>query len=77
MDWLSSLQRMEKWQLAKNPNIMKPEVKWEDGSLNLERPQVWLNENGRPAMQFCAAQLKHGKDSINLPFNVHIPIRIK
>jgi len=68
----------ENWQPATNPNIMKPEIKWEDGSISelryLERPQVWFDENGRPAMLFCAAQLKVSKDSINLPFNVHIPI---
>lgn len=68
----------EHWKIAKNPSVMKPEITWEDGSVSelryLERPQVWLDENGKPAMLFCAAQLKHNKDSINLPFNIHIPI---
>lgn len=71
----------EKWQIAKNPNVMKPEIKWEDGSISeliyLERPQLWINENGRPAMLFCAAKLKDSKDNINLPFNVHIPLKLK
>ncbi len=71
----------ERWETAKNPNVMKPEVAWEDGSVSaltyLERPQVWLNEHGKPAMLFCAAQLKNSNDSINLPFNIHIPIKTK
>jgi len=58
---------------------MKSEIKWEDGSISelkyLERPQLWFDEHGKPSMLFCAAQLKANKDSINLPFNVHIPIR--
>lgn len=69
----------EKWEVSKNPNVMKPEIVWEDGTVSelqyLERPQIWLNDKGQPAMLFCAAQLKKGKDSLNLPFNVHIPIK--
>ncbi|MGQ7871100.1 glycoside hydrolase family protein [Sunxiuqinia sp. sy24] len=67
------------WDVAKTPNVMKPVLIWEDGSRSklrfLERPQIWLDKNGNPAMLFCAAMLKESKDSINLPFNVHIPIK--
>ncbi len=69
----------EDWEVSKTPNVMKPEITWEDGTkskLNfLERPQIWLDKDEHPAMLFCAAQLKESKDSINLPFNVHIPLK--
>ncbi|MDO5977920.1 glycoside hydrolase family protein [Flavivirga spongiicola] len=67
------------WRSAENPNVMIPEITWEDGSVSdlkyLERPQIWFNKNGKPAILFCAVQLKNSTDSINLPFNVHIPIK--
>lgn len=69
----------ENWEVSKTPNVMKPEITWEDGTISklnfLERPQIWLDEEGYPAMLFCAAQMKESKDSINLTFNVHIPIK--
>jgi len=67
------------WEISKTPNVMKPEIIWEDGTKSelqyLERPQIWLDDNGRPAMLFCAAQLKKSKEGLNLPFNVHIPLK--
>ena len=69
----------EKWDTAKNASIMRPEIVWEDGSKeelrHLERPQVWLNDKGEPAMLFCAAMLKENSDTVNLTFNVHIPLK--
>ncbi|WP_420602919.1 glycoside hydrolase family protein [Flagellimonas sp.] len=68
------------WNAAENPNVMTPKIKWEDGTTSelryLERPQLWLDKQGKPAMLFCAAQLKDGEGN-NLPFNVHIPIKTK
>ncbi|WP_242202123.1 glycoside hydrolase family protein [Aestuariivivens insulae] len=69
----------ENWQAAETPNVMEPKITWEDGTVSelkyLERPQVWFNKEGKPAMLFCAAQFKKTESDVNLSFNVHIPIK--
>ena len=68
------------WEPSKNILVSKTEINWEDGSSwklkNLERPQLWFDEEGNPAVLFCAARLSdiENKDLKNT-FNVHIPIK--
>lgn len=43
---------------------------------NLERPQLWFDENGNPAVLFCAARVKDPKATgVSATFNVHIPVQ--
>lgn len=69
----------QQWDVAANASVMKPEITWENGKTDklkfLERPQIWFDEKGRPAVLFCAALRKESTDSVNLPFNVHIPLK--
>jgi predicted GH43/DUF377 family glycosyl hydrolase len=70
------------WGPSQHILVSKTELMWEDGSVwalqNLERPQIWFNERGEPAVLFCAARLKakQGEKPQNT-FNVHIPIRVE
>ncbi|MFV0539634.1 MAG: glycoside hydrolase family protein [Aestuariibaculum sp.] len=63
------------WDLAKNPLVSYPEINWVDGTTtklkHLERPQIWFDKNGNPAVLFCAAMLLDN----DLSFNVHIPLK--
>jgi len=64
--------------------VSKVEIRWDDQSLtplkHLERPQLWFNEEGQPAMLFLAAQQRLNDETGNMElhsFNVHIPLRGK
>lgn len=70
------------WEPSKNPLVSKVGLVWEDGTkmpLNhLERPQLWFDETGTPAVLFCAAsstiKTAAGDDEL-ISFNVHIPLK--
>lgn len=66
------------WELATNPLVSFYEINWQDKGIEkiyrLERPQLWLDENGIPAVLFCASTNSSGN---RLTFNVHIPLRKK
>lgn len=65
------------WNPSKNILVSKVEIKWKNQTvtkpLHLERAQLWFDENGIPAMLFCAVQLKNKKGKLE-SFNVHIPL---
>ena len=68
------------WEPSKNILVSKTEINWEDGSIwklkNLERPQLWFDEEGKPAVLFCAARLSDIENNdLKNTFNVHIPIK--
>ena len=67
------------WKASEYPLVSKPEIKWDDGKITplrfLERPQVWLDDEGNPKMLFCAAMSGSETDTANLSFNVHIPLK--
>jgi len=70
-----------KWKVSEHQLVSKTELLWEDGKVSrlkhLERPQLWFNEQGNPAMLFCAMKLEDselkGKEPA-LSMNVHIPL---
>ena len=65
------------WKLAKNSLISDRTVRWEDGSkerlADLERPQIYFDEDGEPAVLFCAAS--RTKRTPGNTFNIHIPLK--
>jgi len=69
------------WKPSENLMISKTEIIWESGDTtklqNFERPQIWFDKDGNPAVLFCAARENH-KDGepIKPTFNVHIPLKI-
>jgi hypothetical protein len=68
------------WNPSENILVTKTEINWEDGTVwklkNLERPQLWFDEEGNPAVLFCAARLADDENrELKNTFNVHIPIR--
>lgn len=68
------------WGPSKNIMVSKTEIVWESGDTtllsNLERPQIWFDKDGKPAVLFCAAREK-GKDGklVYPTYNVHIPLK--
>jgi len=72
------------WKISEHRLVSKTEIEWEGGTVSqlqhLERPQLWFNEQGEPAILFCALKLKSddisNQDS-TLTFNVHIPLATK
>jgi len=70
------------WEPSENPLVSELEISWEGDTSthvnHLERPQLWFNENGEPAVLFLATQ-QHGTDGKGNPFmksfNVHIPLK--
>jgi hypothetical protein len=62
------------WEMAANPLVSLTQVNWQKKGIqrmnSLERPQIWLNENGEPEILFCAVA-QPGK---RLSYNVHIPL---
>ena len=69
------------WGPSENIMISKTEIVWESGDTtqltNLERPQIWFDKNGNPAVLFCAAREKCEKGDPEKPtYNVHIPLKI-
>jgi hypothetical protein len=68
------------WEPSENILVSKTQIEWEDGSSwelqNLERPQIWFDDQGMPAVLFCAARVKDPKVSgMTNTFNVHIPLK--
>jgi hypothetical protein len=70
------------WELSENPLVSNVEIRWEDQSVtklrHLERPQLWYNKKGKPAVLFLAAQQEVQDESGNMQlnsFNVHIPLK--
>ena len=65
------------WSPAKHSLISDRVINWEDGRneklADLERPQIWFNEHGEPAILFCAAT--RGKRLPGNSFNIHIPLK--
>jgi hypothetical protein len=63
------------WALATHPLVSKTEIEWADGRVqklnSLERPQLWLDERGEPAVLFCAVDETNKREH---SFNVHIPL---
>ncbi|MFV0606901.1 MAG: glycoside hydrolase family protein [Niabella sp.] len=63
------------WALAENPVVSYPQIKWVDNTVmplkHLERPQLFFNKKGKPAVLFCAAMDSSGTRT----FNVHIPLQ--
>ena len=64
------------WTLAKHPFVTTPEITRADGSklkLNaLERPQLWIDARGEPAVLYCAGAYEADRER---SFNVAIPLR--
>ncbi len=65
------------WQLAKHALISDRVIQWEDGTkeelADLERPQIYFNHEGEPAILFCAAT--RTKRAPGSTFNIHIPLK--
>lgn len=69
------------WGPAKNIMVSKTEIVWESGDTtflsNLERPQIWFNDQGEPAVLFCAVREKDKDGKLIYPtYNVHIPLKV-
>ncbi|MFV0267358.1 MAG: glycoside hydrolase family protein [Draconibacterium sp.] len=68
------------WNASDNPMVSKVQILWEDQTItqlkHLERPQLWFDENGVPAILFCAAQVLDENGELN-SFNVHIPLKLQ
>jgi len=66
------------WKLAEHPLVSDRKILWEDKNIeelkDLERPQIWFDKNGEPAVLFCAATRKNRTAGNN--FNIHIPLKI-
>lgn len=65
------------WALSEHPLAFKTELCWEDGAVevlqNMERPQMWLDEDGKPKVLCCACTRLDDRDRI-YAFNVQIEI---
>ena len=65
------------WELAENYLVSTLEVTWEDGEkeelADLERLQIYFDEDGEPAVMFCAAT--RGQRAPGTTFNIHIPLK--
>ena len=68
-----------KWEKAKNFDISKRIVEWENGRtqqfVHLERPQVYT-ENGEPIALLCAADTLDA-NGVRESFNIQIPLKIE
>lgn len=66
------------WKASEHPVVSKVQIAWDDSTItklnHLERPQLWFDKDGRPAMLFCAAQ-ELGSDSVLRSYNVHIKLK--
>jgi hypothetical protein len=66
-----------RWKLSAHPLVTARRVRWADGTeqtlAKLERPQVLLDERGRPIALFCAAA---ERGSLDNSFNIHIPLKV-
>lgn len=69
------------WKQAAQPLFMRRQVRLIDGRMvsvaNLERPQLFLEENGSPRVAYCACALEPPfKQTDHGTFNVHIPLSL-
>ncbi|MFV0346683.1 MAG: glycoside hydrolase family protein [Bacteroidales bacterium] len=68
------------WNASKHPLVSKVQILWDDQTLmplkHLERPQLWFDKDGKPAILFCAVQTQNKEGELN-SFNVHIPLKNK
>ena len=66
-----------KWKPAQHPLVSDRTIQWEDGIketlADLERPQIWFDKDGEPAVLFCAAT--RVKRAPGNTFNMHIPLK--
>lgn len=66
------------WELAEHPLAFRTELHWENGSVeplqNMERPQMWLDEAGKPRVLSCACSRLEDQERI-YTFNVQIAIQ--
>jgi hypothetical protein len=64
------------WEPAEHPLISDRTVTWGDGTqerlADLERPQIYFDEDGEPRVLFCAATRE--KRAPGNTFNIHIPL---
>jgi hypothetical protein len=68
------------WEVAAHPLVSTRELVFEDGSVvpvhNLERPQLLLDEGGRPEVLYLACSVDAVLDKRDgSTFNVHLPLR--
>lgn len=68
------------WNPSAHTLISKTEIVWENGDTtklqNLERPQIWFDKDGKPAVLFCAArEFRKDGEPAKPTFNVHIPLK--
>jgi beta-xylosidase len=67
------------WNVAEHQIVSDRNIEWEDGTTeklsDLERPQIWFDENNEPTVLFCAAT--RVKRTAGNSFNIHIPLRKK
>ena len=65
------------WKLAEHPLVSDRKILWKDGAIeelkDLERPQIWFDNNNEPAVLFCAAT--RGKRAPGNNFNIQIPLQ--
>jgi hypothetical protein len=65
------------WHPAKHLLISERMIQWEDGRkeklADLERPQIYFDEDGEPAVLFCAAT--RTRRAPGKTFNIHIPLK--
>ena len=65
------------WNPSENLLVTRTRIVWENGEhtplKNLERPQLWFDDTGAPAVLFCAAR----ENEKTATFNVHIPLGSK
>lgn len=66
------------WEVADHPLAFKLELHWEDGTVeplqNMERPQMWLDETGKPRVLCCACSRLSDPERL-YAFNVQIEIQ--
>ena len=66
------------WKLSDHPLAFRLELHWADGRTeplqNMERPQMWLDETGKPRMLCCACTRPDDPERLH-SFNVQIEIR--
>ncbi len=64
-----------RWETADHPLAFLREIRWEDGTVeplqNMERPQMWLDESGRPRVLCCACARTDDPERLRA-FNVQI-----
>ena len=65
------------WKLAEHSLVLDRKILWENGTIeelkDLERPQIWFDNDGEPAVLFCAAtRVKREPGNV---FNIHLALQ--